>query len=230
MITTVPAWVQWTESAELAQGLAVQIAAEIAQVLDRRDVCRLVLTGGRTPQLLYQQLARLDIDWTRCELFISDERCLPRDDNERNSLMIEKKLLSHLSGPGPRLMMMQAELGAAAAAEAYRPLIDQALPFDLVILGIGEDGHVASLFPGMPYTDNTYVQAVYDAPKAPPERVSLGYDALARTRLMIVLVTGAAKAAALRTWREGSPLPASRVVAACTGRVEVHYDQASATP
>jgi 6-phosphogluconolactonase len=160
---------------------------------------RLVLAGGSTPLATYRRLAGSDQQWKKWTLYYGDERCLPADDPERNSVMVEATGLSALVG---KHYPIPAELGGKAAASKYRARLAWALPFDLVVLGVGQDGHTASLFPDRKWPDKT-VFAVSDAPKPPPARVTLGPGALRNCSAMLVLVTGEDKAEAVRRWRNG---------------------------
>ena len=121
---------------------------------------------------------------------------------------------------------MTAELGPEAAAASYAPLVEAALPFDLVLLGMGEDGHTASLFPGHAVPEGALVIPVHDAPKPPADRVSLTPMALTAAREVLILVTGVGKRQALAAWRDGADLPVARVAAA--GQTIVLLDRAAA--
>ena len=214
----------------VAQRACAWIAAAAAVAIRERGVFRLVLAGGGTPQRAYILLADTPQDWDRWEIFWGDERCLPVEHVERNSRM---------SLPTVRRFPIPAELGAEAAAVAYAQTISEKLPFDVVMLGMGEDGHTASLFPQgrerrgrgrMQYapTESSPVGAycirplpllsltvaVFDAPKPPPERVSLSVAALQACRQQLVLVTGAGKVEALAQWRSGVLLPIALAVRA----------------
>lgn len=179
------------------------IAAAAAVAIRERGVFRLVLAGGGTPQRAYDLLADTLQDWDRWEIFWGDERCLPVEHVERNSRM---------SLPTARRFPIPAELGAEAAAVAYAQTIREKLPFDVVMLGMGEDGHTASLFPGFVDDPTALTVAVFDAPKPPPERVSLSVAALQACRQQLVLVTGAGKIEALAQWRSGARLPIALAV------------------
>jgi 6-phosphogluconolactonase len=198
-----PRHTQVLETAEAVAAEACRLIATAAQeAIRERGVFRLVLAGGTTPARAYDLLAQTPQDWDRWEIFWGDERCLPVDHPERNSRM---------GLPAKQCYPIPAELGAERAAVAYAQTLADKLPFDLVLLGMGEDGHTASLFPGfVPSTGFTV--AVFDAPKPPPERVSLSVEALQACRQQLVLVTGAGKAQALAAWQAGADLPIARVV------------------
>lgn len=205
-----------------AARLMVEAAAE---AIAQRGRFRLVLAGGRTPEAAYRRLAKETSDWDKWELFCGDERCLPTNHAERNSQMVERVLLSQLPFAADRVHLIAAEQGAEVAAASYGRIIAAAVPFDLVLLGVGEDGHTASLFPGRPLDPEAWTVPVHDAPKPPPDRVSLGLKALQNTRQLLVLATGITKREALRGWRAGEELPIARV---CRDQVvTVLLDEAS---
>jgi 6-phosphogluconolactonase len=201
---------QLLEDAEaVAHGAARLIAEAAAEAIARHGEFRLVLAGGTTPLAAYRELADTRQDWARWRTFYGDERCLPPDDPERNSRMaLETGLTNRVGHDHP----IPAELGAEQAAAAYAQAIAHVRPFDLVILGMGEDGHTASLFPGHDW-GNDAVLAVHDAPKPPPERVSLGPAVLQDCRQLLVLVTGEGKREAVQAWQNGTDLPVARVSA-----------------
>jgi len=177
------------------------------EAIRERGRFSLVLAGGRTPLATYRRLAVSDQKWKHWWLYYGDERCLPADHPERNSSMVA---LSGLASRAGRHYPIPTQLGGERAAATYRDLLTEALPFDMVLLGMGEDGHTASLFPGHAPPSET-VFAVQDAPRPPAERVTLGPGTLQNCHSMLVLVTGMDKAPALRAWRNGADLPVARV-------------------
>ena len=186
------------------------IAEADAAILEPR-VFRIVLAGGSTPQRTYEMLAGMVQEWSAWEIFWSDERCLPADHPARNSRMAQDAWLSHVAIPARQIHPIPAELGAVRAAAEYSTLVLERQPFDLVLLGMGEDGHTASLF--SPNGDLAApVIAVHNAPKPPAERVSLNFQTLRACRNQLVLITGAEKSPALFAWQQEAELPIAHAV------------------
>ncbi len=199
----------------LAVAAAQRIAVLAAQAQAQRDVFRLALSGGHTPRHCYEHLRHGALDWSRIEVYFSDERCLPRGDSERNDVLAYDALLRHVPVPPAQVHVIPAEQGPARAAEAYARLLDLAHPLDLVLLGMGEDGHTASLFPGHPaLRSKALAVPVFDAPKPPVLRVSLGLDVLKTARHKLFLVTGVEKHEALQRMKKGAQFPAAQVTGA----------------
>ena len=136
--------------------------------------------------------------------------------------MAEQAFLDKVGIPKAQIFVIPAELGAEQAAEAYRQTVKTALPFDLVLLGMGEDGHTASLFPGHQHDAEELAYAVYDSPKPPPERVSISAKALGDARQVIFLITGKNKQEAVKLWRSGHDLP---VVSIKSDNVDIYIDR-----
>lgn len=207
------------------QAVAAEAANEIRraseEALSARGRFRIVLAGGTTPLASYRLLARDGLQWAGWEVYFGDERCLPAGDPERNSQAAYEALLSVAPVPKERVFSIPAELGAETAADLYAERVRQAVPFDLVLLGMGEDGHTASLFPGHPLDEERLVIPVHHAPKPPPDRVSLTISALTACRRMLVIVTGASKREALAAWRNGDDLPIARAASRSAARVLV---------
>ncbi|MEO5624693.1 MAG: 6-phosphogluconolactonase [Dokdonella sp.] len=196
-----------------------RILAAAAEAIAARGCFRITLGGGSTPRRTYLSMRDADTDWSRWQVFFGDERCLSIDDPERNSRMARDAWLDHVAIPRERIHAIPAELGADAAARAYSDTLREVGDFDLVILGLGEDGHTASLFPDHDWgvaADAPDALAVQNAPKPPAQRVTLSAARLARARAVLFLVEGESKHAAIARWRAGEDIPA-RAIQPSTG-------------
>ena len=209
-------------SAEAAEFILHHARASIAE----RGLFRLALSGGNTPRAVHAQLVRLgpDLDWSRLQITFGDERCVPPDHADSNFLMAKESLLDPVAIPAGNVFRIRGEIDPAAAAQEYEEkLAAVAVRFgepryvhDLILLGLGEDGHTASLFPSSPALDET-VRNVIPAtgPKPPPQRITMTFPLLNAARHACFLVTGAAKHPLVEEIvRGGSPHPAARVRAA----------------
>ncbi|MGD8619489.1 MAG: 6-phosphogluconolactonase [Gammaproteobacteria bacterium] len=208
-----PDWQYFPDAGAVATAAAALILSAADAAIAARGEFRLVLAGGTTPDKVYRQLAASPVDWTRWQIYFGDERCLPVTDPGRNSRMAAEAWLDQCSIPRDNVHPIPAELGSQAAAQLYAPQVAAARPFDLVLLGMGEDGHTASLFPGQVHPNGEQVHAVSDAPKPPPDRVTLSREALSDSRDVLILVTGAGKRTAVRRWLAGEDLPIARITA-----------------
>jgi 6-phosphogluconolactonase len=184
-------------------------AAEKA--IQTRNIFKIVLAGVTTPKQVYRLLAKTNCEWHKWQVYLGDERCLPRNNNERNSHMIQQTLLDKIDFPDSNVYFIPAELGAHNAALEYEKVVHLALPFDLVILGMGEDGHTASLFPKYQHNNDELVHAVLNAPKLPAERVSLSAAVLSQNNTLLRIITGASKAASITLWKQGQILPINTI-------------------
>ncbi|HWX45197.1 MAG TPA: 6-phosphogluconolactonase [Solirubrobacteraceae bacterium] len=188
---------------------AVEIAHALRRAVEHRGVAHLALAGGNTPRRAYELLAGLRDDWGAVELWYGDERCVGAEDPESNHRLVAESLLAQIHGPAPAEHRIPGELGPEEAAAEYSALLRARVltagewgppALDLALLGIGEDGHTASLFPGHPEVEDSsgaLCLPVRDAPKPPPERVTLSLPVLRAARGCLLLVTGAGKADAL---------------------------------
>lgn len=205
----------------VADGLALQqaaieiILASAALAIHERGQFHLVLAGGNTPRGIYRLLRTAQTDWSAWHIYFGDERCLPPADPARNSRMAAEVWLDHVPIPPLQSHAIPCELGAVQAACMYTGTLQTVGDFDLVLLGLGEDGHTASLFPDhewgtAPGSPDTL--AVFDAPKPPPQRVSLSAARLSRARQVIFLVSGDSKHRAVAEWRAGKDIPARAIM------------------
>ncbi len=217
-------WVILPSADDVAQFACDEIMQCAKQAIAERGEFKIVLAGGTTPEQVYVLLADQPCDWQRWQLFLGDERCLPVDHPERNSVMIQRTLLNHsrVKVASENCHFIPAEKGAKQAAKAYQGIVKNSIPFDLVMLGMGEDGHTASLFPGREYPEDEMVHAVFDSPKPPPERVSLSTKALSQNKMLLIMVTGASKQLAVEKWRKGEKLPVAQI--GSLGQVNIVLD------
>src|SRR5438093_3157290 len=178
-----------------AEEVAEAAAAEIADAL-RGGARSLVLAGGTTPRRCYEILAGLEVEWGRVAVLFGDERCVPPDHPDSNYRMAREALLTRVAPS--TVFRIPAELGPEEGAREYARVVESVAPLDFVLLGVGEDGHVASLFPGHPLLKATGVTAgIRDSPKPPPERVTLTLGAIRDARQVLILATGTGKAEAV---------------------------------
>jgi 6-phosphogluconolactonase len=203
----------------VARRAADVIANHVNDARMRKVDVNIALAGGSTPQRAYELLGGMQGSWGGVHLWLGDERCVPEDDPDSNTKMIRESLLDRLRAPEPpTLHHVRGELEPEDAAWLYGCDIVRAMGerpvFDVVLLGMGPDGHTASLFPGHPEANAQAapVIGVRDSPKPPPHRITLTLPVLHRARFTLLLVTGAEKADALARVRAGDPaLPPGRL-------------------
>ncbi len=220
-----PQWRVFADADAVAAAARDEIVALAASAIAERGRFTLALAGGETPRRTYARLAESVADFSRWRFFLGDERCLPPDDPSRNSVMIRRSLLDPAGIDARAFYPIPAELGAEAAAERYARQIAGWQPFDCVLLGMGEDGHTASLFPGQRHPDDRLAAPVHNAPKPPPDRVTLTLPVFRSARRLLFIVTGAGKREAIARWRRGEATPAAQ--AAGAGNAVVLLDQAA---
>ncbi len=167
----------------------------------------IVLTGGSTPRHAYEIAAELERDWSRVELWWGDERCVPPDDQRSNYGMAKAALLDRIDVEPAAVHRMQGELGRDEGVAEYKQELEGVGTFDLVLLGLGPDGHVASLFPGFPTLDVTSRDVVGSVAGHEPfvDRISLTLPRLGNTNELLFLVAGEDKADAVARAFAGGP-------------------------
>lgn len=186
------------DSNELPGRAAARIALELTSALGARGRASLALAGGTTPKATYEALASLPLDWSNIDVFFGDERCVPPDHSDSNYRMAKAALFDRIAIGSERVHRMQGELADRdAAARAYERELPAAI--DVVVLGIGEDAHTASLFPGAAALgESARLVLPVIGPKPPPERLTLTPPVLRAARLCLMLASGAGKAAAVK--------------------------------
>lgn len=213
-VTQLVRWHPYRDEAGLQNAAVERIVGAASTAVRARGTFLIVLAGGRTPRGVYQRLAQSGADFRAWQIYFGDERCLAHDDLTSNWLMAARTWLdgAHL-GP-TQVHRIPGERGAVDGARAYAGLLQDVPEFDLVLLGLGEDGHTASLFPNHDWglaPGSPDALAVLDAPKDPPQRVSLSARRLSRAREVLFFIDGAAKRDAVKAWREGAPIPARAI-------------------
>lgn len=207
-------WHGFARPADLEQAAARFILEAAERSIAAVGLFRMVLAGGQTPLTLYRALRAAAADWSAWHLYFGDERCLPATDPARNSRLAGEAWLDHVAIPPQQIHVIPAELGPEPAAARYTRDLAAVDEFDLVLLGLGEDGHTASLFPGGDWEHATVWPVaipVHDAPKPPAQRVSLSPSRLSRARQVLYLVAGESKRDAVMAWRAGVRLPPGRI-------------------
>ncbi|HZS31315.1 MAG TPA: 6-phosphogluconolactonase [Gaiellaceae bacterium] len=189
------------DAEEAAQLVAERLAAQA------RAGGHVVLTGGSTPRRAYEIAAGLEPDWSRVELWWGDERCVPPGDERSNFGMANEALLDRLDAAPAAVHRMRGELGKDAGAKDYARELEGLGAFDLVLLGLGPDGHIASLFPSFPSLDVDDRDVLGTAAGHEPfvDRITLTLRRLAATRELLFLVTGEDKANAVARALAGEP-------------------------
>jgi 6-phosphogluconolactonase len=192
----------------LGEACASIIAKRLRALLDRQTSVHLALCGGRSPVGAYELLGATELPWERVELWFADERCVAPEDPQANVALVRRTLLAGAHAKHARVHRIEGERGPEQGALRYEALLGERvqanreeLPvLDLVLLGIGEDGHIASLFPNHAALDERSARLclpICDSPKPPPQRVTLSLALLRSARGCLLLASGAAKARAL---------------------------------
>ena len=229
---------------ELANAVAERVARLAMQAARERGRFVVALSGGSLMAMLGPALAaepwRSEIDWGAWHVFWADERWTPLTSNDSNYRAADQALFRHVSIPRDQIHHLDDQLGVDEAIEAYAGVLAKVLEpgvgglprFDLILLGIGEDGHIASLFPRHPMLDEArrWVVPVLDAPKPPAARITLTLPVINNARNIVFIAVGANKAAILSEvlgpGRAGSGLPA-RLVKPSAGELHWYLDRAA---
>jgi 6-phosphogluconolactonase len=208
------------------------VARLLGEAIAARGEAHIALAGGSSPKRCHELLVGEDVDWARVHVWCSDERCVPPDDEESNWRMIRASLLDHVRVPEAQQHRALGERGPEDAARGYEAEIRATVPdavFDVVMCGMGPDGHTMSLFPGHAEVAERerLVIGVTDSPKPPPERVTFTLPLVHAARHTLLLVSGASKADALSAVLErvDPAVPASLLR---EGRLEIIADDAAA--
>ena len=193
---------------------AVQFIIERAKLAIReKGSFSLVLSGGTTPVNIYKLLSKEQVNFEKWHIYFGDERCFPLNHSERNSFVAESIWLLKVNIPKSNIFIIPAELGNKDGSLAYEKILDANKAFDLVILGLGDDGHIASLFPNHQWDNSKQVVPISNSPKAPSDRISLTPSRLSNSEDVLFLISGKNKSHAFKQWKEGADLPANLISA-----------------
>ena len=201
---------------ENPQNLAVAAAQsfqELAQAaIEARGRFNLALAGGSTPKIIYEKLVKLPLPWQKIHLFWGDERLVTHDNPNSNYLMIQEALLKKISIPPENVHCIQTELEPDAALSAYQTELE-GIQFDLIHLGLGTDGHTASLFPATDLETTLSAQITFPTAGLEPQvqRISLSLQTINTALVKQFFVTGSSKKSILEEIRIGVDYPAARV-------------------
>lgn len=196
----------------LAAAAAAASHAALISAIDHRGGASLVATGGRSPGPVYDQLSRSRLDWSRVAVTLSDDRFVPASSPDSNERLVRERLLVDAAAEARFVPLWRAAASPQAAADLAEPDIAALGHFDMLLLGMGEDGHVASLIPGSPVleagmdpTGDRLLLGVPEGVGSPPvARITMTLPALLRARATLILIAGATKRAIVE---EGSGLP-----------------------
>ena len=212
-----------TRTGNLVSDAAEFILDQARAVLRERPLFRIGLSGGETPRAVYARVAETgaDIDWARVQFSFGDERCVPPDDAASNYRMARESLFDHLPLPPGNVFRMRGEIDPAHAAAEYEEQLaafaarlgERRYRHDLLLLGLGEDGHTASLFPGSPALDEAARLVVpTTGPKPPPQRITFTYPLINAARHVCFITKTRGKEHVLESVLAGNrQFPAARV-------------------
>jgi 6-phosphogluconolactonase len=225
----------------LSENLAEWICSLVEETLKEQQSFSLVLSGGGTPKLLYQKLAsekyKNRIDWQRIRIFWGDERAVPFTDERNNAKMAFDLLLNHVHVSASQIHIMRTDIEPNFAVTEYRKMLHTYFDsthhsFDLVLLGMGDDGHTLSLFPGSAVIEDNYhwVNSVYNEQQE-MYRITLMPVLVNKARKIVFMVDGEKKAGVLEKVLEGDCLPSqfpAQLIAPDTGELHWFLDKAAA--
>ena len=202
----------FADSSAAAAYVVEQVSTACKQAVEQRGVFHWVLAGGSTPEASYRLLRDADLPWQAVHVWFGDERALKKGHPDRNETMARDALLDHVVIPKDNIHTIDFPASTADAASDYAQAMSVVPSFDLVLLGMGEDGHTASLFPNnAALGGKTLAVPVYESPKPPSERVSMSLNALNNSHQTIILATGASKSEVLKSIVQGDDLPVTHI-------------------
>ncbi len=193
---------------EVFAKVALDFTNHVKQLIALNGSCHVVLSGGQSITRIISLIDVAQIRWESVTISLADERCVPVGDAERNDLAIQRALISRITTGGPKFLNIPAELGPIDAAIEFEAVISRQPSIDIALLGVGEDGHIASLFTTCNFNPNSRrVIPILDSPKPPQHRVSLSFNELCNVPHRIIPLTGHNKRGLFVQLCKGIPLP-----------------------
>ena len=208
-------WLIFDDETSLSKALAQEILNIAKKLIFEKDCFSIVLTGGQSVLSLYKILSQADSNWDKWHVYIGDERFLPTGHKDRNDQTINEVWLSNSPIPKKNIHFIKAELGLLEARVEYENTLKKIDKFDIVLLSMGEDGHIASLFPNHVYPEEQMVVVEQDSPKPPKERVSMSYQQLIKAHYVFKLIIGESKQKAVTLLEQNVNLPIAKVNGDC---------------
>jgi 6-phosphogluconolactonase len=220
---------EFANPASLASELASAVAKQLIAAIDANGVATLVVSGGRSPVAFFQNLARQTLDWSKVVISLADERWVPIEHADSNAGLLKRYLLQGLAAKARFVSLYSAAANLEQAAEDADSLLAELPRIDVLVLGMGDDGHTASLFPNSPNlkealnlkSERRCLPMM--APTVPRQRLTLTRQLLASARLPILSISGQAKLDTLRTALAGDDLAEMPIRAFLNSSLEIYW-------
>jgi len=205
-------WLIFDDEMSLSEALAQEILNIAKKSIFEKDCFSIVLTGGQSVLSLYKILSKADSNWDKWHIYIGDERCVPMDHKDRSDRVINEIWLDNSAIPKKNIHFIKAELGLLEARVEYENTLKKIDKFDVVLLSMGEDGHIASLFPNHVYPEEQAVVVENNSPKSPKQRISMSYQQLNKAHYIFKLIIGESKQQAVYLLQKDTSLPITKVI------------------
>ena len=204
-------WLIFNDKFILFENLYYDLIQIAKKSIIQKGFFNLVLTGGNSILGLYRYLRKANAEFDKWFIYISDERFLPKDHENRNDRHIYELWLDKIFIPKKNIKFIKPELGLDLARKDYEQKLCRIESFDLVILSVGDDGHISSLFPGHNYDENQLVIIEKNSPKPPQKRISMSYKMLNNTKNLFKIIIGNEKKHILKKMIDGASLPVNSI-------------------
>lgn len=213
----------------LADGLALNVAKQLSDAIDARGTATLVVSGGRSPVAFFQNLAKQKLDWSKVVVTLADERWVPVEHADSNAGLLKRYLLQGPAAKAKFLSLYSATANLEQAAEQADRLLAELPPIDVLVLGMGDDGHTASLFPNSPNlidalkADGTRHCYPMLAPTVPHQRLTMSRALLASAKYTVLSISGQSKLTTLSAALAGDDVAAMPIRAFLQPTLEIYW-------